>query len=161
MTGLLSGWAALALIPLTAIAGWLFRRLARGRFALRMRPHYVLGYAVLGLALIHLMSYLGGMQGANATGLWLATLATAVLTLQALLGSNLQSPGLYRVSLRRWHLTAFVAALALASLHVAYTAAWSPLSIARDPLRLPLRVAQQSGDLAEITALALHAMHDP
>ncbi|HEX3369212.1 MAG TPA: hypothetical protein VHS56_06520, partial [Candidatus Cybelea sp.] len=93
MTGLLSGWAALALIPLTAIVGWLFRRLARGRFALRMRPHYVLGYAALGLALIHLMSYLGGMQGANATGLWFATLATAVLALQALLGSNLQSPG--------------------------------------------------------------------
>jgi hypothetical protein len=131
MTGFLSGWLAFSLIPVTAVAGWSLRRFVRGSLAARMRPHFALGYAALALALLHLSSYMGAMRGANASGLWFATLATLALVLQALLGSNLQSPGLYRLPLRRWHLGVFIVALTLAGLHVVYDAAWSPVAVAR------------------------------
>ena len=83
-----------------------------------MRPHYVAGYAVVAVALVHAGSSMAAMAGADATGVWLATLAMLGLIWQALLGSNLQSPGDYRRPLRRWHLVTFVAVAALASGHV-------------------------------------------
>ena len=171
MIGFASGWLALFLIPLTAGLGWLLRRFARGRFTVRMRPHYFLGYAALVLTLVHLSESMGGMGGANPTGIWLATLATLALGVQALVGTNLQSPGLYRVALRRWHLVAFAGAFVFAAGHVAYNAPWSPVSnltsrvgnrtVVADPVRLPGFVAQQSGDLGEIAAFARKPMHNP
>jgi hypothetical protein len=116
--GQASGWVALALIPLTATAGWLTRRVLRGPVRYRMRPHYLLGYAALGFALVHLSFSMGAMPGADSAGIWLATLAIFGLGGQALLGSNLQSPGDYRRPLRRWHLVTFVAVAVLAGGHV-------------------------------------------
>ncbi len=116
--GPIAGWLALAAIPIVALAGWLTRRFARGALRVRMRPHYVAGYAVVAVALVHAGSSMAAMAGADATGVWLATLAMLGLIWQALLGSNLQSPGDYRRPLRRWHLVTFVAVAALASGHV-------------------------------------------
>jgi hypothetical protein len=115
-----AGWIALLLIPLTAAAGWALRRFVKGRFALRMRPHAIAGYVVLAFTIVHLSMSMGGMGGASATGIWLATFALFVLVAQALIGANLQSPGGYRIELHRWHLIAFVTVLLLAVGHVVY-----------------------------------------
>jgi hypothetical protein len=117
-----AGWIALSLIPATALIGWALRRFASGRFAARMRPHAIAGYAALALTLVHLAGSMGGMGGANTTGIWLATLGIVGLTIQVLLGSNLQSPGGYRLELHRWHVAVFVVVLLLAVGHVALNA---------------------------------------
>jgi len=113
-----SGWTAFALIPVAAVAGLVTRRFLRGRFALRMRPHYAIGYAALGLALVHFSASMGGMSGADATGIWMASAALLGLGWQAVLGSNLQSPGDFRQPLRRWHLLTFGAVVILIAGHV-------------------------------------------
>ena len=113
-----AGWLALGAIPLAAAAGWILRRLVRGPLRVRMRPHYVIGYAVLALAIVHVSFSMHAMAGADATGIWLATLALLGLLWQALVGSNLQSPGGYRTLLRRWHLGTFGAVMLLAAGHV-------------------------------------------
>jgi hypothetical protein len=113
-----AGWIALASIPLAAAAGWVMRRFVRGPLRTRMRPHYVAGYFALALALAHAANSMGSMAGADSTGIWLATLALLGLIWQALLGSNLQSPGDYRTPLRRWHIATFAAVAALAGGHV-------------------------------------------
>lgn len=115
--GPVTGWMALAAIPLAALAGWILRRFARGRFGTRMRPHYVVGYAALALAVLHLSFSMGAMAGADSTGIWLATIALFGLGWQALVGSNLQSPGGYRAVLRRWHLGTFAAVVLFAIGH--------------------------------------------
>ena len=113
-----AGWIALALIPLAAAAGWVLRRFAKGRFAVRMRPHAIVGYSALGFTIIHLAMSMGSMGGADATGIWLATLALVGLIAQAVIGANLQSPGGYRHELHRWHVIAFVTVLLLGAAHV-------------------------------------------
>jgi hypothetical protein len=75
---------------------------------------------VLAFTIVHLSMSMGGMGGASATGIWLATFALFVLVAQALIGANLQSPGGYRIELHRWHLIAFVTVLLLAVGHVVY-----------------------------------------
>ncbi len=112
-----SGWLAFTAIPLAAAAGWILRRLARGSFTLRMRPHYVIGYGALALAIVHLSVSMRAMAGADETGIWFATLALLGLGWQALIGSNLQSPGGYRGVLRRWHLGTFAIVMLLAAGH--------------------------------------------
>jgi hypothetical protein len=114
-----SGWLAFALIPLGACAGLVTRRLLKGSFRLRMRPHYVIGYAALSAALLHVAMEMRGIDGSNGLGLRFAMLALLGLALQALIGSNLQSPGDYRKLLRRWHLAAFAAVTLFALGHVA------------------------------------------
>ncbi|MFZ0031957.1 MAG: hypothetical protein WAK84_08795 [Candidatus Cybelea sp.] len=118
LVGETSGWIALALIPVAAGAGWFTRRWLRGQFRHRMRMHYVVGYAALGFALLHGAFSMGAMAGADATGIRFATMAIFGLGWQALLGSNLQSPGGYRKPLRRWHLVTFVAVAVFAAGHV-------------------------------------------
>jgi len=150
VTGALSGWIALALVPLAGIAAWMLRRFARGAFVRRMRPHFVLGYAALAFALFHGWSSMGGMRGANATGIWLATVALLALGFQALIGANLQSPGAYRIPLRGWHLLMFATVAALVLGHVVLnspmtselTRSIGDASVVEHPLRLPLGVAQ-------------------
>lgn len=114
----LSGWIACALIPLAALAGWILRRLGRGRYALRMRPHYVLGYGAAALAGAHAWTSAAGMAGAGALGMWLATFGFGAMLVQAFLGLSLQAPGAYRVGLRRWHVLTFAVAAALVVAHV-------------------------------------------
>jgi Ni,Fe-hydrogenase I cytochrome b subunit len=116
-----AAWAATALFPSTAAAGFVLRRFVTGRFAIRLRPHFVLGYAVFGLALVHTALAMGAMHTLSATDLQLATLALAGLALQAFLGASLQAPGAYRTVLRRWHLaTTWSVALFIAA-HVLLT----------------------------------------
>lgn len=114
-----SGWIALGLIPVTACTAWILRRFARGKFIVRMRPHFVLGYASLAFAAAHLATSMGdtGSSG-NSTGLWFAALAFAGLAVQSFVGTNLQSPGIFRKPLRRWHAAVFVLVLVLAGGHV-------------------------------------------
>lgn len=118
MLSAIFGWIALALIPATAITAWALRRAGRGSFLVRMRPHFVLGYASVAFTVAHLSMTMGAMGRANADGIWLATFALLALCLQAFVGTNLQSPGVYRAVLRRWHLVTFALALALALGHV-------------------------------------------
>ena len=166
MTGAVAGWIAFLAVPLTALAGWFFRRVARGVFVRRMRPHFVLGYAALGFALVHVFLSMGSMRGAGSTGIWLATLALLALGLQALVGANLQSPGAYRVPLRRWHLAAFMTVAVLASGHVAlnsavfsqFTSGVGDASVVEHPIGLPFRIAQQRLRVLEEPAFAAHAM---
>jgi len=116
------GWAAIAAIPLAALFGALLRRATFARLALRMRPHYVLGYGALAIAVAHVVTAGRSMGSADATGIWIGALALLVLILQAFVGASLQAPGAYRVVLRRWHAVAFWTALALALVHAALDA---------------------------------------
>lgn len=118
----ISGWTALGLIPLVAVAGWVLRRLRGRPFAQRMRPHLVAGYLALGAALIHAWFTFGAMSGANALGLEFATAALLGLLFQALIGANLQDPGTYRKPLRRAHVVVFWSILALALAHIYFSA---------------------------------------
>ena len=116
-----AAWAATALFPSAAAVGFVLRRFVSGAFAVRLRPHFVLGYAVFGLALAHAGFAMGAMHALSLTDLWLAILALSGLGLQALLGASLQAPGAYRTVLRRWHLaTTWSVALFIAG-HVILT----------------------------------------
>lgn len=112
-------WSAVPAIPIGAASGFLLRRYFKGRYIARMRPHYVIGYAALGLACVHLAIVMGNMYGADVTGIWLATLALAGLGAQALIGTNLQSARSSRALLRRWHTALFFAICALVAGHIA------------------------------------------
>jgi hypothetical protein len=167
MSGTLSGWIALALVPLVAIAGWTLRRFVRGAFARRMRPHFVLGYAALGIALFHVWTSMGNMRGANSTGIWLGTFAIFALGFQALIGANLQSPGTYRAPLRRWHVLTFAAIGAFLAGHVALNSTMASqfarivgnASVVEHPVGLPFGVAQQGLRILEKAPLAAHSVH--
>jgi hypothetical protein len=113
-----AAWLATALTPATAGAGWLLRRWGSGSFVLRMRPHFVLGYGVFGLALIHVGLSIGNAGSASAAGIWCASLAFVGLGLQTFSGTNLQSPGAYRLVLRRWHMALFWSVAVLVLIHV-------------------------------------------
>jgi hypothetical protein len=102
-----AAWLATALTPATGAAGWILRRRTTGPFVLRMRPHYALGYGVLALASVHVVLSLGNAASANAVGIWCAALALLGIALQTFSGTNLQSPGIYRLVLRRWHTALF------------------------------------------------------
>jgi hypothetical protein len=116
------GWAAIAAIPLAAALGAVLRRATFARLALRMRPHYVLGYGALAAAVAHVVTAGRSMASADATGIWVGTIALLVLILQAFVGASLQAPGAYRTMLRRWHAVAFWSALVFALAHVVFDA---------------------------------------
>ncbi len=103
----LAAWLATALTPGTAAAGWILRRWTTGTFVLRMRPHFALGYSVLVLATVHVVLSMGNAASANTVGIWCASLALLGIALQTFSGTNLQSPGMYRLVLRRWHTALF------------------------------------------------------
>jgi hypothetical protein len=116
------GWAAIAAIPFTAVLGAVLRRATFARLALRMRPHYVLGYGALATAVAHVVASARSMGSADVTGIWIGALALLVLILQAFVGASLQAPGAYRALLRRWHAVAFWSALVFALAHAALDA---------------------------------------
>ncbi len=91
-----------------------------------MRPHVIVGYGALILAVTHFTLTIGRMAGANSTGIWLATLALCGLGFQAFLGSNLTSPGTYRLLLRRWHVMVFGITFAFIIGHIILNAAFIP-----------------------------------
>jgi Ni,Fe-hydrogenase I cytochrome b subunit len=116
-----TAWLATALFPLTAVIAFVLRRFARGAFAVRLRPHFVFGYAVFGFALVHTLFALGAMHTLSAIDLWLATFALSGLAIQAFLGASLQAPGVYRAALRRWHLLATWSVALFIAAHVMLT----------------------------------------
>jgi len=117
-----AGWIALGLLPLGAAMGLVLRRFAKGSLVRRMRPHFILGYAALTFAVVHLALSMGAMASANGNGIWLATFAVAGLGAQAFSGASLQDPGAYRKPLRRWHVWLFWTVLVLSLLHIAFNA---------------------------------------
>lgn len=114
-----AAWLATALVPATASLGWFLRKWGSGGFVLRMRPHFMLGYGVLALVLLHVSLSMGNAGSANTVGIWFAALALAGLTLQTFSGASLQSPGSYRLVLRRWHTVLFWTVALLAVGHIA------------------------------------------
>ncbi|MGR4066043.1 MAG: hypothetical protein ACLQPV_11430 [Vulcanimicrobiaceae bacterium] len=122
LSGLIA-WAAFVLVPGTALLGLALKRSGGGPVAARMRPHLILGFSVVGLAVVHMIATTGAMGKANPNGIWLATFALAGLAIQAFVGTNLQSPGTRRVSLRRWHVVLFWLVLCLTIGHVVLNSA--------------------------------------
>lgn len=100
-----AGWLAIALVIAAAIVAVTLRRLRNTpSLVLRMRPHYVLGYAALVLAVLHVYFAMGSMRGADSGGVWAATAALFALGAQTFVGASLQDPGAYRRRLRAWHI---------------------------------------------------------
>jgi hypothetical protein len=117
----LAAWFAVALFPCTALAGWVLRRFFAGAVVARMRPHMVLGYAVLGLGALHGTLAMGNVRVMSGPDTWIASAALAGLGLQTFLGLSLQAPGVYRPALRRWHVVTTWTAGVLIAGHVALT----------------------------------------
>ena len=118
----LPGWIGACLIPTAALAGWSLQRARFAGFRVRMRPHYVAGYAAHVLAGAHALLSAGTMAGANVTGIRLATAALFALCAQAFVGASLQAPGAYRAPLRTWHRRIFWLAVLLTLGHVVLNA---------------------------------------
>lgn len=119
--GDVTAWFATALFPSTAVAGLVLRRFLTGAFAIRLRPHFILGYAVLGLAFIHAFVAMPNAHALGVTDLRLAALALFGLGLQTFVGMSLQAPGIYRGILRRWHVATTVAVAILIAGHILLT----------------------------------------
>ena len=114
----LSGWFALACIPLAALVGWFLRRKHGGaRMVVRLRPHYVVGYGALVAGLVHASFAMGSLSGATAVGIRFAVLALIAIAVQTFVGASLQDPGLYRRPLKAIHIAMLAAALVLSLAH--------------------------------------------
>jgi hypothetical protein len=135
MVGLLftgvSGWILVVLVAATAALPFAIRRGAfagpqpgaRPRaFLERLRPHYFLGYAIVGLVLVHGSVPLGvGLATrVQSLGLNLAGVALILIGLQMLLGRGLRDPKRRdRRGLRRTHLITTLAVMVTAGAHIA------------------------------------------
>lgn len=118
LPGAISGWVALACIPVAALAGLFFRRLRDApRMVVRMRPHFVIGYAALIAGLVHASFAMGSASGALGAGIRFAVLALIVIAVQAFIGASLQDPGRFRRPLRGMHIALFALGLVLAFAH--------------------------------------------
>jgi len=83
-----------------------------------MWPHYWLGFALVGLVLVH-ASFVGPMMGrSDATGTWAATLALCLLFLQVGLGLNLKSGTGPIRQLRQWHFWSMIGLAASVLAHL-------------------------------------------
>lgn len=116
-----AAWIAVMLFSLTAPAGWALRRFGHGRFALRMRPHYVLGYAVFAGACVHTALSMGATQAIGALNTRIALFALMAIALEVFVGLSLQAPGAYRQPLRRWHTAVFLSMTVLIATHIVLT----------------------------------------
>jgi cytochrome b561 len=125
MTGMSGGdaaaWAAVVLFPGTAAAGWILRRFFAGTIVARMRPHFVLGYVVLALGTVHGVHAMGNAHVMSRIDMWFAVLALLGLGWQTFVGLSLQAPGVYRSTLRRWHVVTTWTVATLIVGHVALT----------------------------------------
>lgn len=122
----ISGWASIAAIAGALGAGIALRRFKRTPpLVRRMRPHYVLGYATLLFACVHVAFAMGLMREEPGSGLRFATVALIALGAQTFVGASLQDPGGYRRSLRAWHLS-MIAVLAITlAVHVMVNGAFA------------------------------------
>lgn len=88
----------------------------------RLRPHYVLGYTAAAGALTHsvLSITTRDLPPAAQAGLWLASVAAALVVAQALVGRSLRNPAATDRGRRRaLHLTLLGCILLLVGLHAA------------------------------------------
>jgi cytochrome b561 len=122
-----AGWLAILFTILAAVAAVILRRLRKTPpLVRRMRPHYVLGYAALTLAVVHVYFAMGAMRGEDGNGLWAATGALFALGAQTFVGASLQDPGGYRRPLRVWHISILVVLVVLVVWHVTANGALGP-----------------------------------
>jgi cytochrome b561 len=114
-----TGWLAIALVIGAAALAIVLRRLRNSPpLVRRMRPHYVLGYAALVFAVLHVYFAMGSMRGEDPNGLWAATAALFALGAQTFVGASLQDPGGYRRALRAWHIGILTTLVVLIVWHV-------------------------------------------
>jgi hypothetical protein len=127
-----SGWIASLLLGVEILLPYLLRpsRVSRsldivprqsGRYLLRMKPHYWLGYVVLGLSTLHAWFPMqaGYMKRANMAGLSFATAALLLIMFQALSGLTLQdvrAPG--RAKIRSCHYWTMIAVVLCVGAHI-------------------------------------------
>lgn len=123
----ISGWASALLVTITTTLPYVLRRRAAnpqmrwlGPFLVRLRPHYWLGYIIVGLSLLHASLSMNRqtMNGANSLGLLLATGALFLLFWQVMLGMSLSKPTEGRRMQRRWHFTLMVSIMVLGISHI-------------------------------------------
>ncbi len=127
----ISGWALVLAIAATIALPYLLRRRALGAAERRpvlerLRPHYWLGYAIAGGALVHaaVPAVAGWGLRANGTGLYLATGALLLVILQMFWGLLLREPSVRdRAAVRRRHFWGMVGLVALALGHIALNSA--------------------------------------
>lgn len=122
-----SGWASALLVAITTSLPYLLRRRAvtpqtqwLGPFLVRLRPHYWLGYLIVGLSLLHAGLSMSRelMNGTNSLGLTLATGALFLLFWQVTLGLSLSQRTTHRRQQRRWHFAVMLGIAALGSGHI-------------------------------------------
>lgn len=124
-----SGWIAAFLVAFTVLLPYTARTPLRRKLDLAvssarraMRLHYLIGFTILVLALVHMwVSMTAGMaRHTSADGLYIATLALAVLIVQVMSGSTM-SFGQVRaaIGLRRSHFVTMLAIVALVGVHIA------------------------------------------
>jgi hypothetical protein len=127
-----SGWITSLLLGVEILLPYLLRRsrvsraldivpLQSGRYLLRMKPHYWLGYLVLGLSMLHAWFPMqaGYMKRANMAGLWFATAVLLLIMFQALSGLTLQEarlPG--RAKIRNCHYWTMIAVALCVGAHI-------------------------------------------
>jgi hypothetical protein len=117
----LAAWLSTSLYPLTAVAGVVLRRFVSGGFIARLRPHFYLGYAVLGTAAMHTAFAAGNANAIGSSDLTIAVFALLGLGFQTFVGLSLQAPGAYRPVLRGFHLIATWSVGILILAHVVLT----------------------------------------
>ena len=118
-----SGWLVVALAAGAAAAGIALRRFKNApALLIRMRPHFILGYASLLVAALHMWSsfpVMGMVRGGEyANGLDAATIALLLVGAQTFVGWRLQHPGNMRTILRVVHLGIIAALIVTIAYHV-------------------------------------------
>ncbi len=61
-----------------------------GSYLRRLWPHFWVGYVVLGLTLVHVLTVMPAMGRAKGAGIWAATVAFFLLSLEVVLGLSLK-----------------------------------------------------------------------
>jgi hypothetical protein len=114
LLGSFSGFLALFAVLLTvALPYWL--RKERGS----LRPHYLLGYAILGAVVAHAMLSMGSLASRSMpAGLGFAYGATLLIVAQINLGERLRDARVNRHVTRRFHFAVMLGIVALALAHV-------------------------------------------
>ena len=118
LSGVASGWLATLFLCLAALIGVLGRA-RRGRLR-AFGLHFGFGLLVPATALAHASFVMttGGMRLMNPAGLWLATAALGLATVQAALGFALRaSTGPERLMLRPLHVTIMFVLVATIGAH--------------------------------------------
>jgi hypothetical protein len=111
-----AGW--LSVLAFCAATAWPYL-MSRGTGISLRSPHAWLGFAALGTALLHAFVPMPHMRGVDPLGLFLATLALAVMAWQIMIGLGLaDTHGELRRRQRATHFRVMMAAAALAAGHV-------------------------------------------